>query len=90
MPELNTGLQGCSTHCRTLPVVLDGQVIAPSRSFPVTASTMRKMAVGEAIVFPEYIIPERQHLFELPGDRCFRKHRIFWAGMLKYAWVRVE
>jgi len=81
--------QGCSTHCQAMPVVMGGQVIVPSKFYPVT-DTIEGARIGEAALFPEYAIPENLLLYELPNGKRFEKHRVFWAGMLRNAWLRVE
>lgn len=90
VPYSHSGYQGCSTHCRTLPVVLDGKVIVSSHHFPVISGLMKDADIGIAVLFPEYVIPEHLLLYELPNGKQFEKRRVFCAGMLKDAWVRVR
>lgn len=89
-PQSLSGLMGRSTHCCTLPVIVDHKIIVPSRLFQVTTSPMADVGVGMAVIYPEYAIPEGSRLYELPDGKRFEKHRVTWAGMLKDAWVRVR
>ena len=81
--------QGCSSYCQTLPVVWESRAIVPSRYFPVKKNSLEDAELGEVVLFPEHVIPKHLLLYELPNGRRFEKHRVFWAGMLKDAWLRI-
>jgi hypothetical protein len=71
---------------------MDGQVIAPSKSYPVTGLPLDdpQVDVGQMVLFPKIAIPEDCLDYVLPNGRRFEKHRVFWAGMLRDAWLRIE
>jgi len=84
--------RGCSSYCSILPVVSDGVEIVSPTLYPVTILPIDDpgVKVGEVVLFPQVQMEQNIHTFYLPNDRRFEKLRVFWAGMLKEGWLRIE